>query len=238
MLLSNSTFGQCTWWIYQCRSRSLLFRRSSACPPKGRVANKSFIPCSLQNLCRSQCRELVQIRQRDPGLRDYNGSLYVVTGFDKCTSWGVSSWSESASRGNVSLKFTASTTVGGAVSYKWEDRQLNSVAFRSGPGTTPNHLRNQSAFVRGFKIAIPANVFSKLLRVKVRTTDLSETTGQRRVLSWRRKIPFPFQSMSRSKFYDECKTRNGSCKETEGCSEDVHPSPKVRGYNASPSHRF
>ena len=63
--------------------------------------------------------------------RAENGSLYLVTGCDKATSWGIASCSNGTGGTGVSLKFTAAQVAAGSgsYSYKWETSSPATVRF-------------------------------------------------------------------------------------------------------------
>ncbi|KAJ7592794.1 hypothetical protein C8J56DRAFT_482982 [Mycena floridula] len=91
-------------------------------------------------------------------------SLYLVTGCDKCTSWGVAAFSETFGAVGSTLKLIATGIGGvqGALTYSWE--KPTSVAARSGPGYLPDQgqtFLNNCVFLRGFKISLRRRRFSK-----------------------------------------------------------------------------
>jgi hypothetical protein len=49
-------------------------------------------------------------------------SLYLITGVDKTTSWGIASYSNASSNKNMSLKFKTASVISGSVryTYRWE----------------------------------------------------------------------------------------------------------------------
>lgn len=94
-----------------------------------------------------------------------NGSLYVVTGCDKSTSWGIATVAEGSSSQALSLQFTAVklgisanyacswSTTGGAI-------VRNSIAADLGEGV--EQTQNQCLFVRGYKIMIREGLMAAL----------------------------------------------------------------------------
>lgn len=94
-----------------------------------------------------------------------NGSLYLVTGCDKATSWGVASFSHASKESGVSLKFTAAKLVEGSASYAYSWETYSPAAVRTGPkrGTVAHDQpQNQCAFIRGFKLSVREGVFAPL----------------------------------------------------------------------------
>ncbi|KAF7336816.1 Cell division control protein [Mycena venus] len=77
------------------------------------------------------------------------GSLFVVTGCDKTTSWGIATASTMSGSVGFSLKFTvvgfAETTL--APKYQWKD--FGAATIRTS-GENPLSTENQCIFVRGF----------------------------------------------------------------------------------------
>ena len=73
---------------------------------------------------------------RGPAGRDApDGSLYLVTGFDKATRWGVSSIYSPSSSGDVTVKFTFLSAGSIEGSCEWTSAIHHSVGHRIGPGT-------------------------------------------------------------------------------------------------------
>ena len=95
-----------------------------------------------------------------------NGSLYLLTGCDKAISWGMASFSCASEECDISLKFTAAQVaeVGAAYVYSWETYVPATVRvgpYRDGGGQ--ERLKNQSVFLRGFKISIREGAMGKLM---------------------------------------------------------------------------
>lgn len=84
-----------------------------------------------------------------------NDSLYLITGYHKASSWCLASFSQEEGSASLSLTLRAQPFSGGdlTAAYSWE--VSNSVVGRVGPHSGYDKARrNQTVFVRGFKIAI------------------------------------------------------------------------------------
>lgn len=86
-----------------------------------------------------------------------NGSLYLVTGCDKSTTWGIASVTRASGSNSLSLKFTAARVVeaGAAYTYSWE--KYCPATVRIGPTPSSDNserLQNQCIFLRGFKLTL------------------------------------------------------------------------------------
>lgn len=86
-----------------------------------------------------------------------NGALYLVTGCDKTTSWGVASFENRSGDCHMSLKLTAVQCGSKDISYawKWEGRSL--LSAESGPERKQGEedwTNDQTVFLRGYKVAI------------------------------------------------------------------------------------
>lgn len=98
------------------------------------------------------------------GRRASDDSLYVVTGWDKSTAWGIATVEKHSSPRSLSLQFTAiKAQLGGSYSCSWSTMgnvvARNSVAaedFAFGPDI--KQPKNQCLFLRGFKIKIRKNL--------------------------------------------------------------------------------
>jgi hypothetical protein len=85
-----------------------------------------------------------------------NGSLYLVTGCDKSTTWGIASASSASETNSISLRFTAAKTIAAGAMYTYSWQTSCPATVRIGPNTcdNPNPPQNQCNFLRGFKISI------------------------------------------------------------------------------------
>jgi hypothetical protein len=107
-----------------------------------------------------------------------NGSLYFVTGCDKTSSWGVASFSNTSTEGEISLTFKNAQVGGGSVSFKWQWETYSPAAVRTGPELAEgerNSQQNQCLFVRGYKVAVRDNLVARLMgAVKVSSAGESK----------------------------------------------------------------
>lgn len=104
-----------------------------------------------------------------------NGSLYLVTGCDKSTTWGLAtvSYGSPEPPNSLALRFTTTQLVKASATYtcSWQTCYPGSV--RTGPdfGDGVQLDRNQCLFVRGFKIMIqPKPTRKSVTAAKVITT--------------------------------------------------------------------
>ncbi|KAJ7312422.1 hypothetical protein DFH08DRAFT_822160 [Mycena albidolilacea] len=96
------------------------------------------------------------------------GSLFVVTGCDKTTSWGIATSSTTSSTVGISLKFAvvgiAESTL--APQYQWKD--FSSATVRMSGENWPPGTENQCIFIRGFlvsrQIPLLTSMTNKILR--------------------------------------------------------------------------
>ncbi|KAJ3873205.1 hypothetical protein F5051DRAFT_360565 [Lentinula edodes] len=86
------------------------------------------------------------------GRTAYNGSLYLVTGFDKARAWGVASFSDAIPE-NIQLEYVPKSTHSEDRYPKYWFRTCNSASSSSG---ADDRYGQQSGciFLRGFKIAV------------------------------------------------------------------------------------
>jgi hypothetical protein len=101
-----------------------------------------------------------------------NGSLYLVTGVDKCSNWCVASYAGASDDAGISLHFTATddTVIGGTSQYSWATS--SSVEARTCPARQEGCSVNQCVFIRGYKLAISETLFKKSLVGSVTVSDI------------------------------------------------------------------
>lgn len=112
---------------------------------------------------------------RSLGRRVKNGALYLITGADKCSSWGVASFAESSASQGFSLKFyVPGTSAGASATSTWITSQ--GVQHRSGVVPSDSET-SQCIFARGFVIAARHTLWTRLFeldpRPDIQTIDSS-----------------------------------------------------------------
>lgn len=128
-----------------------------------------------------------------------NGSLYLVTGCDKATTWGAAAYSNHSQNGEVNIKFVALEALGTGGSARYRFDTHHAVAWRVAPRPHPDigpEKENQCLFIRGFKIAIRQGILAKVFGPAqmfnvIDTRDKDSSFG--RNLSRRGRIPFSSQ---------------------------------------------
>jgi len=85
-----------------------------------------------------------------------NGSLYLVTGCDKSTTWGIASVSCASETNALSLKFTVAQIAEASATYTYSWETYCPATVRTGPEPCENtdQPQNQCVFLRGFKLAV------------------------------------------------------------------------------------
>lgn len=86
--------------------------------------------------------------------RGRSGSLFVVTGCDKTSMWGMLSFSGASRSAGVSAMVSAAGIVDGKISWDYTSNDYNSFDFRVGP-TPPSPTRNQCVFIRSIEVLNP-----------------------------------------------------------------------------------
>ena len=88
-----------------------------------------------------------------------NGSLYVITGLDRCASWGVAAFSNPEGK-NLSFRFlenTGTTKSGSQIpwskKYHWRKDRVVDTATKTGPDILQT-IPNQCIFLRGYRVAL------------------------------------------------------------------------------------
>ncbi|KAJ7575371.1 hypothetical protein C8J56DRAFT_1172213 [Mycena floridula] len=102
-----------------------------------------------------------------------NDSLYLITGFDNSTSWGVAAFSDQSRSGGFNFKLLAGKTgLGTAVKYQWD--QLASAEGRVGPDLSDSEVprSNQCVFLRGFRLTVSQKWLRKKLKADFEVRDI------------------------------------------------------------------
>ncbi|KAK0447284.1 hypothetical protein EV421DRAFT_1706799 [Armillaria borealis] len=122
-----------------------------------------------------------------------NGSLYVVTGCDKTTSWGAAAVMKPANTRSISLRFTGAGIGGGEirVGHEWTsgftvDTRVYPLESISYPYSST--MENQCIFARGFTISLSHRMFKA-----VGKTVLNSISGslKDKMPSFENKAPCP-----------------------------------------------
>ncbi|KAK0451476.1 hypothetical protein EV421DRAFT_1034001 [Armillaria borealis] len=80
-----------------------------------------------------------------------NGMLYLVTGFDKCPSWGRACYSRPSDSPSILLKFSA-TGLDSSMRYSWDVQQ--DIYAQSYSAGAPGKPASQTIFLRGYSISV------------------------------------------------------------------------------------
>jgi hypothetical protein len=100
------------------------------------------------------------------------GSLFVVTGCDKTSSWGIAAASTTSGTVEISLKFTVAGIVDGSLSPRYQWKDFGSATIRTSRECSAPRTENQCIFIRGFvvprQIPILTTIANKILARRVR----------------------------------------------------------------------
>ncbi|KAF5342915.1 hypothetical protein D9758_015396 [Tetrapyrgos nigripes] len=117
----------------------------------------------------------------DLDLGAYNGSLYLVTGYDRTSCYQNLAFSGSSFQSSLSFKFSSALLPTGNVGVSLCHSSLPSDQRWSGSSGPEHTLNNLSPFIRGFKVMIrPSLIPSLKLLVSVSDLATSETLSRRR----------------------------------------------------------
>ncbi|KZP33705.1 hypothetical protein FIBSPDRAFT_669653, partial [Athelia psychrophila] len=108
------------------------------------------------------------------GLGAPNGSMCLVTGCDKSTTWRIASVPHGSSSNTIALSFTAAQSVQARASYSFS-KETNFPAFeRAGPdlGGDDPLPQNQCLFVRGLRIKVRENAVVRQLKGAVEVESI------------------------------------------------------------------
>jgi hypothetical protein len=130
---------------------------------------------SIRKYAMTNAKLWYQYLVNDVGMDAYNGSLYVVTGFDKTNSYENFSCknSELSRESAISVRFSSPDGNLAKLSMSYNSSTMDSPARRG--SIANNMLKNLSVFIRGFKVMIRSrgSLFSRMLG-DVKLVDMEE----------------------------------------------------------------
>ena len=113
-------------------------------------------------------------------------SLYLITGCHKTSSWSLAAFSQPSSNFNFNAQFTAGPIVNGNINAAYSWQMTSAIPHRIGPQPYDATQKNQTVFIRGYKIAITESKFGALLRGDVTVSFKSPNTMSRKSHSTQR----------------------------------------------------
>ncbi|KAE9404778.1 hypothetical protein BT96DRAFT_916660 [Gymnopus androsaceus JB14] len=119
------------------------------------------------------------------------GSLYLVTGHDKTSAWEVAAWSSASLNQTVSINFTPGAFGDGNLRLTESSRLQSFLPNRHSKETKQ---KNQTVFVRGFKISVRQNRFWDMPQAEpkvMKITDMSPRDVMHRGRTFRPSVPLP-----------------------------------------------
>ncbi|KAI5891674.1 uncharacterized protein SCHCODRAFT_02505348 [Schizophyllum commune H4-8] len=116
------------------------------------------------------------------GWKIQNGELYLLTGVDKTSHWGALAFQHTGGSHEVSFELTAVAQTAVALSYTYQWRHLAGQAARKGPDVAAALIingasaENQCVFLRGYKLMVREEIWTRLTGISVKTIDFTEPT--------------------------------------------------------------
>jgi hypothetical protein len=110
-----------------------------------------------------------------------NGSLYIITGLDKCAAWGVAAFSN-PEKEQLSLRFVESysmafSEIPWSEKYCWMEDCVAGTSTHAGPNTV-QATPNQCLFLRGYRIALRPPRKIPLLKRGVQVLPITKLTPE------------------------------------------------------------
>ncbi|PBK90432.1 hypothetical protein ARMGADRAFT_934308 [Armillaria gallica] len=171
--------------------------------PDGGERHDSRHPGLLRRYASENAHHWYRYFNGEQGMEIRNGSLYLVTGCDKCYSWGTACFHCPSDSHSVSLRFLMAGVgeVGGRISHRWEVQA--GVHRRNHQRDASSDPANQTIFLRGFSISVREKptilqrMFGKSV-VELFKSDSSNMKGPPIISS----IPYSGESTSGSIIHD------------------------------------
>ncbi|KAJ7285236.1 hypothetical protein C8J57DRAFT_711882 [Mycena rebaudengoi] len=89
-----------------------------------------------------------------------NGSLYLITGWEKCPSWGMASFQAIPDEEQFQLSFRPSAGEDAGYKYRWQ--RGNACGKQADASTVSGSPINQTVFVHGFTISLSNSIWGRL----------------------------------------------------------------------------
>ncbi|KAJ7649898.1 hypothetical protein FB45DRAFT_731891 [Roridomyces roridus] len=122
-----------------------------------------------------------------------NGSLYLVTGWEKCKSWGMASFHDIVMpRNELQLTFRPSADMSSGYQYRWQTCPARHK--HADPSPVGRDCLNQTVFIRGFSISLGETFWQKFFR----GTSMRSITDAQLPNSHGSFVPFGFQGSALS----------------------------------------
>ncbi|KAJ7194259.1 hypothetical protein C8J57DRAFT_566593 [Mycena rebaudengoi] len=90
-----------------------------------------------------------------------NGSLYLITGWEKCASWGMASFQAVPDEGQFQLSFKPSAGADAGYKYRWQ-RGNPARRKQADAATGAASPINQTVFIHGFTISLCTSIWRRL----------------------------------------------------------------------------
>jgi hypothetical protein len=138
------------------RFRVRLSRSTRRCIglPARRAPPKACKPRPRSGICRRSRRKLVQVYKLPRGRRLANGSLYLVTGSEKASAWGMASFY--SVRDEFQLTFTPDSTH----QYRWRGNPAEKKSYN--PSPINDGPLDQTTFIHGLSITLGTGIWGRL----------------------------------------------------------------------------
>ncbi len=122
--------------------------------PDGGERYDSRYPGLLHKYASENAHHWYRYFNGEQGMEIRNGSLYLVTGCDKCHSWGTACFHSPSENRSISLRFLIAGVgeVRGGISHRWEVQA--GVHRRNHQCAMSSDAANQTIFLRGYSISV------------------------------------------------------------------------------------
>ncbi|KAG6331233.1 hypothetical protein ID866_7855 [Astraeus odoratus] len=112
-------------------------------------------------------------------------SLYLITGCHKTSSWSLATFNQRSGSSGFNAQFTASPIINGNINAAYTWQMTTAVPRRTGPDPYDATKKNQTVFIRGYKIAIREKILLAFLRGDVAVSYKSPNAVPPKIQSYR-----------------------------------------------------